>query len=474
MGTGVVFPSACNRISTKSTRSILPKLWAPPPATPGTRETTPLPERTSLSHNTLKVLDEQSSNSEPGPTPDTLPIARPARSLYIHIPFCFHKCHYCDFYSIVDQQDRAAEFTQCLCKEIAASAPWARSQTRQIPLNSIFVGGGTPTLLPPNLWKILLKALHAAFDLSQMGPNAQGEFSVECNPETATPELMQTLAQGGVNRLSIGAQSFNQKHLKALERWHDPANVARTIALANAAGIMRTSLDLIYAIPGQSIADAISDIDTAANLGVEHISAYSLTYEPGTALTARRARGELTPIDEDTDAAMMQAVAHRLKTLGYRRYETSNFALPGAECRHNLTYWHQRDWIAVGPSASAHLAGHRWKNIPRLATYLSALGSDQPCPVRDLERPNQRRALAERIMTGLRLSDGLDAASILASASRIDPDLPAVLITKIKSLRFDRLLKDHGPRRLDRWILTQQGTMLADGIAADLMALVDP
>lgn len=435
---------------------------------------TPLPERTSLSHDTLKVLDEQSSNSEPGPAPASLPLARPARSLYIHIPFCFHKCHYCDFYSIVDQQDRAAEFTESLCKEITTAAPWARSKTGPAPLKSIFIGGGTPTLLPVNLWKILLTTLHSAFDLSQMGHNAQGEFSVECNPETATPKLMQTLAQGGINRLSIGAQSFNPKHLKALERWHDPANVARTIALANAAGINRTSLDLIYAIPGQSIADAISDIDTAANLGVEHISAYSLTYEPGTALTARRARGELTPIDEDTDAEMMEAVAHRLKTLGYRRYETSNFALPGAECQHNLAYWHQRDWIAVGPSASAHLAGHRWKNIPRLATYLKALGQGQPCPVLDLERPNQPRALAEKIMTGLRLSDGLDAASILTSANRIDPNLPATLITKIKSLRSDRLLKQQGPRRLDRWILTEKGTMLADGIAADLMALVDP
>ena len=307
-----------------------------------------------------------------------------------------------------------------------------------------------------------------------MGQGAQGEFSVECNPETATLELMQTLAAGGVNRLSIGAQSFNPKHLKSLERWHDPANVGRAIKLAHSAGIERTSVDLIYAIPGQTVADAISDIDTAAGLGVEHISAYSLTYEPGTALTARKARGEIRPIDEDTDAAMMQAVAERLDSLGFRRYETSNFAIPGAECRHNLAYWRQRDWIAVGPSASAHIGGHRWKNIPRLATYLKRPDQSTPCPVVDLERPNPSRALAERIMTGLRLSDGLDAGSILASANQIDPGLSAVLNQKINSLRSEQLLNARGPRRFDRWILAPKGTMLADGIAADLMALVDP
>lgn len=215
-------------------------------------------------------------------------------------------------------------------------------------------------------------------------------------------------------------------------------------------------------------------MDRAVDLGVEHVSAYSLTYEPGTAMTARLHRGEFDPADEETDAAMFEAVAERLARRGFRRYETSNFARPGAECRHNLAYWRQREWIAAGPSASAHLAGHRWKNVPRLGTYLDALGRGEPSPVVDLETPDPRRGLAERIMTGLRLSDGLDAGAILASARRIDPHLTRELDAAIAGLRGEGLVRERGSRRLERWILTPKGEMLADRIAADLMAIVDP
>ena len=396
------------------------------------------------------------------------------------MPFCFHKCHYCDFYSIVDTQDRMEAFTDALVADIERSSAWARNEGPGLnhapaPLDSIFVGGGTPTLLPVEYWRRVLDALHASLDLSRMtGPTGPGEFTVECNPETATPDLMQTLASGGVNRLSIGAQSFDETHLKTLERWHDPKNVGRAVSLARDAGIERISVDLIYAIPGQSVEQALSDIDRALELGTEHISAYSLTYEPGTAMTARMQRGEFPPTDEETDAVMFVAIADRLASHGFRRYETSNFALPGAECRHNLAYWRQRDWIAVGPSASAHIAGHRWKNAPRLGTYLSSLSSGSPPPVVDFETPDPRRALSERIMTGLRLSDGLDASAILASARRIDASLPAEVRASVRSLREQGLLKPRGVRRLERWILTGEGELLADRIAADLMAVVDP
>lgn len=396
------------------------------------------------------------------------------------MPFCFHKCHYCDFYSIVDTQDRMEAFADALIADIERSSAWARtegsgSNHAPAPLDSIFVGGGTPTLLPVEHWRRVLDALHASLDLSRMtGPTGPGEFTVECNPETATPELMETLASGGVNRLSIGAQSFDETHLKTLERWHDPKNVGRAVSLARDAGIERISVDLIYAIPGQTVEQALSDIDRALELGTEHISAYSLTYEPGTAMTARMQRGEFPPTDEETDAEMFVAIAEWLASHGFRRYETSNFALPGAECRHNLAYWRQRDWIAVGPSASAHIAGHRWKNAPRLGTYLSSLSSGSPPPVVDFETPDPRRALSERIMTGLRLSDGLDASAILASARRIDAPLPAEVLASIRSLRRQGLLRPRGVRRLERWILTGEGELLADRIAADLMAVVDP
>ena len=399
----------------------------------------------------------------------------PARSLYIHTPFCFHKCHYCDFYSIVDQQDRMPRFVDALIRELEIAAIWSRAPDgADAPLETIFIGGGTPTLLPTGLWDRLLGALHESFDCSLMHRGARGEFTVECNPETATPELMATLARGGVNRLSIGAQSFDPAHLKTLERWHDPESVSRAVGLAHDAGILRTSVDLIYAIPGQTVSEALADVDRAIALGTEHVSAYSLTYEPGTAMTARLERGEFEPTDEDTDARMFEAIADRLAAHGLRRYETSNFARPGAECRHNLAYWRQRQWIAAGPSASAHLAGYRWKNTPRLATYLDALERGDACPVTDLETPDPGRALAERIMTGLRLSDGLDAASVMAVARRLAPGTAATLIDAVNALREAGLLRERGTARADRWILTRRGAMLADRIASELMAIVDP
>lgn len=414
-----------------------------------------------------------------GPTPGSVRPSVPVRSVYMHMPFCFHKCHYCDFYSIVDQQDRMGVFTNALIREIGLAAPWARAGDRALPLETVFVGGGTPTLLAPELWRRVLAELRSRFDLSAFGPPSagvrpRGEFTVECNPETATPELMGVLAEGGVNRLSIGAQSFDPVHLKTLERWHDPANVGRAVGLARDAGIERVSVDLIYAIPGQTVGEALSDIDRAIGLGVEHVSAYSLTYEPGTAMTARMERGAFNPADEETDAEMFERVGERLEAHGMRRYETSNFAYPGAECRHNLAYWRQRDWIGIGPSASAHIAGHRWKNAPRLGTYLAALEAGEPCPVIDHEPPDPRRALAERIMTGLRLCDGLDAASVLCDAHAIGSGLPSALRAAAEGLRRDGLLRARGGKRPERWVLTPRGTMLADGVAAGLMGVVDP
>jgi oxygen-independent coproporphyrinogen-3 oxidase len=210
--------------------------------------------------------------------------APPARSLYIHVPFCFHKCHYCDFYSIVDRQDRQPAFTDRLVHELEAIARAAD------PLATIFIGGGTPTLLRLDLLTRVLAAVRTHFDLS---PTI--EWTVEANPETLTDEVATVLAEGGVNRVSVGAQSFDPRHLKTLERWHDPESVPRALEAARAAGITRRSLDLIFAIPGQTRADFARDLDTAFALGTTHLSAYNLTYVPAPAMTARRHMGLLEP-----------------------------------------------------------------------------------------------------------------------------------------------------------------------------------
>lgn len=389
--------------------------------------------------------------------------ASPVRSLYIHVPFCYHKCHYCDFYSIVDTRDRQAPFVDRLLEELRALAPFAGGQ----PLDTIFVGGGTPTLLRPDLWERLLTELARCFDLSVI-LGARGEFTVECNPETATAELMAILRAGGVSRVSLGAQSFEARHLKTLERWHDPENVQRAIALSRGAGIARQSLDLIYAVPGQTLEEWDRDLACAISMGTEHMSCYALTYEPNTAMTARLRRGEFAPAVEDLEAEMFLHTVAKLRSAGLDRYEVSNFAKPGAECRHNLAYWRQHDWLAAGPSASGHVAGWRWKNIPRLDDYLH--GATPWSPVMDVEEPDPGRAIVERVMTGLRLAEGLDADEVCTRADAISARARDRLGLLAHRLVAEGMLQ--GPAD-HRWVLTDDGFLVADRLVVRFMDALD-
>lgn len=392
----------------------------------------------------------------------------PVRSLYIHTPFCVHKCHYCDFYSFVDTRDQQAAFVERLVGELRSLAPAAGGR----PLRTIFVGGGTPSLLRPELWLTVLETLGTCFDLSEIR-TGEGEFTVECNPESATPELVAVLRAGGVNRVSVGAQSFNPRHLKTLERWHDPEKVARAVENARAAGIPRQSVDLIFAIPGQTLDEWDDDLRRALALGTTHLSCYDLTYEPNTAMTKRLARGEFEPVDEDLEAEMFEHTARTLALAGLHRYEVSNFARPGDESLHNLAYWEQDQWLAAGPSGSGHvLAGEgrggvragswRWKNVPRLGDYLNSAGYS---PVVDLERPDPARLVRERIMMGLRLSRGLDARSLLADVEVLDVgSVPRLHEAAKRAGERGWLVMAEG-----RWTLTEAGMLVCDHVAGELM-----
>lgn len=421
-----------------------------------------------------------------------------ARSLYIHVPFCFHKCHYCDFYSIVDTQDRQAPFIDALCRELTTLAPYADASHG---LNTIFIGGGTPSLLRPELWRRLLNLLNEQFNLDPIRAG-RGEFTVECNPETVTSELMSALAEGGVDRVSVGAQSFSPEHLKTLERWHDPSSVRRAMSLAAQAGIRRRSADLIYAIPGQTMEEVGADLDLALALdpAVEHISAYCLTFEPNTALTRRAERGEITPLDDDLAADMQTLVYERLRDAGFIRYEVSNFAsglchIPGdrsdrldslsrvrvhspaiihdARSQHNLAYWRGDSWLAAGPSASGHVrtidlttglpAGVRWKNTPRLSRWMECVRAMGISEVVDLELPEPRRALVERIMMGLRLREGLNAPLLLDHAARLGC-AGALRAAADRQIAIGLL-----EERDECWRLTNRGFLYADGVAGELM-----
>ncbi len=394
--------------------------------------------------------------------PIDAPTGGPAASLYIHVPFCSHKCHYCDFYSIVDPRDRQSVFVERLTAELRALAPWGAR-----PLRTIFVGGGTPSLLAPTLWERLLATLHDAFDLDAI-KRGDGEFTVECNPESVTPDLLRILAAGGVNRVSLGAQSFDRAHLATLERRHNPENVARALGLARDAGIARRSIDLIYALPGQTLDQWRADLRAALALGTEHLSCYALTYEQGTAMTARMLRGEFRRADEDSEADMFEETVRILRDAGLERYEVSNFARPGAECRHNLAYWRQENWLAAGPSASGHVGGRRWKNLPRLDDYLDR-SQHGFAPVTDVEWPDPRRALAERLMTALRLREGADAAAVRADAAAIEAALPARLEACARGFISRGLLTDGA-----RWAPTESGFLVADALAVDFLRALDP
>lgn len=388
------------------------------------------------------------------------------RSLYVHVPFCFHKCHYCDFYSFVDKADQQGAFVEVLVTELRALAPLAGR------LETIFVGGGTPSLLRVDLWRRLLEEMEALFGVRNDAMAGRCEFTVECNPETVSAELMEALAAGGVNRVSIGAQSFSDAHLKTLERWHDPANVGRAVALAAEAGIARRSIDLIFAVPGQTVGEWRADLERAlgvaggAGAGLEHLSCYNLTYEPNTAMTKRLERGEFVPVMEETEIEMFRLTRSVLADAGFEAYEVSNFARgAGARCQHNLVYWRQGEWLAAGPSASAHVRGWRWKNTANLGEWMRGVRANGGASgAVDLEPPNGARALSERLMTGLRLSEGVDAGEMLARAA---------------ALGAERGLREAAARVVGKglmfesggvWRLSEAGVLVGDSVAAEMMA----
>ena len=432
-----------------------------------------------MKQNIPITIDGQSRSLEP--VFSGLPDGTRASSLYLHVPFCFHKCHYCDFYSFVDSRDQQGAFVDALEIEIERIAPWGPTPA---PLDTIFVGGGTPTLLTVPLWERLLNTLDRLFPLAQ---SPQREMSIECNPETATKELFDVLHAGGFNRISIGAQSFDAGLLKVLERWHEPDSVKRALALAQRAGIDRASIDLIFAIPGQSLEMWDRELDVLCSFAreglIDHASCYALTYEPNTAMTTRLNRGEFDPIDEDTEAAMYERTVERLAEVGLERYEVSNFAKPGSECRHNLAYWQQLNWLAAGPSASGHMGvgsgvgsgggggggggwvgGHLWKNVPRLGDWMkSVTASGGWCEIVDHEPPDARRSLAERIMLGVRIAEGIPMSELISRSAPLGAaDRMQTEIYHQQELGFVAPIEDV-------LRLTDPGFLHADGVASALM-----
>jgi oxygen-independent coproporphyrinogen-3 oxidase len=319
-------------------------------------------------------------------------VSRGVRHLYVHLPFCASRCGYCAFVVEVGALGRRDAYLDALLAELEREAPLLG------PLDTVYLGGGTPTLMRPRRLSRLLDAIRPHL--------ADGaEVSIEANPETVDRAALRALRAMGVTRLSLGVQSFRPHLLAALDRAATPRQARDALGCARAAGFEDVSIDLIFGIPGQSAADLEADLADALALAPDHVSWYELELKPGSAL-ARRG----TPaLDEDEGADAYRRIVEGLEEAGYRWYETANFARPGHECRHSLAYWGAADYLGLGVGAVSTVAGRRWRNAPGVERYAAALaaGAEPPRSVEPLDEDDLRR---ERWMLGLRLAEGLDLA----------------------------------------------------------------
>ena len=373
--------------------------------------------------------------------------------IYIHVPFCTVRCGYCDFNTYTAAElgtepgASRAGYVDAAINELDLAARVLGPDAPEI--STIFVGGGTPTLLPPDDLGRLIAAVQDRFGL------ADGvEVTTESNPESIDAPGLCRLRELGFNRISFGMQSVVPHVLATLDRTHSPGRPQQAVAEAKAAGFANTSLDLIYGTPGESADDWLASLDAALAVSPEHISAYALVVENGTRLAARIRRGELAPTDNDDLADKYVIAEERLTAAGHSAYEVSNWSRSDAtRCRHNLGYWRSHHWWGIGPGAHSHVGGVRWWNLKHPQAYASRLTAGRsPAQAREVLSAEQRRV--ERVMLELRLADGL-STSLLTPTER---DRVDALLARRLAVLTDGML-----------ILTAGGRLLADGMIRDLL-----
>jgi oxygen-independent coproporphyrinogen III oxidase len=372
------------------------------------------------------------------------------RHLYVHLPFCGHRCGYCDFVTVVGRRGEHGRYVDALLAELELErgvlAP---------TVDTVFLGGGTPNFTEPEELRRLLRALPPA-----------SELTVEANPETVTPELAASLAEEGVTRVSLGAQSFQPKLLAVLERRAAPDDVRRAFYHLRDAEFDNISLDLIYGIPGQGASDLTADIDEVLALQPEHISYYELEAKPGTRFT--HGHGEELLRQAEAMESYFEEVVGRLTGAGFRWYETANFCRTAEadggrdlRSRHNFAYWLGRDYLGLGIGAVSTVAGRRWRNTPRLPAYVQALETGSP-PPREVEELGADVRRQERVMLGLRLDEPLE----------LDPGDGAVDRAALARLeRHGLLARAVAGDGAEALALTRRGRFLGGGVTAELLTL---
>ncbi len=374
---------------------------------------------------------------------------------YVHVPFCTVRCGYCDFNTYTAEElgtglvpgASRATYAEAAVAEVRRARRVLGD--RDLPVSTVFFGGGTPTLLAPADLTSVVAAIDAEFGLE---PGA--EVTTEANPDSVDATALSLLREGGINRVSFGMQSAVDHVLRVLDRTHDPRRVPEVVAWARDAGFDQVSLDLIYGTPGESVADWERSVDAALACVPDHVSAYSLIVEEGTALARQVRRGEV-PMPEEDDLADKYALAdERLSAAGLGWYELSNWATDDASrCRHNLLYWEGGDWWGVGPGAHSHVAGVRWWNVKHPAAYAERMAADLS-PAQDHELLDAETRRVERVLLEVRLREGLplDALDDHGRAQ-----VPGVVADGLAEVRDDRL------------VLTRQGRLLADAVVRALL-----
>jgi putative oxygen-independent coproporphyrinogen III oxidase len=378
-------------------------------------------------------------------------------SAYVHIPFCASRCGYCDFntYTAAElQRDGTSITTTTYPDRVIAEVNWLRQDQAydNRALSTVFFGGGTPTLIDS---KELVRILHSL--KSTYGFSDDVEVTTEANPDSVTLQDLEILRAGGFTRVSFGHQSSASNVLALLERTHTPGKTWQAVSDARSAGFEHVSVDLIYGSPGETDSDLAETLDQVSAADVDHVSAYSLIVEPGTRLAARVARGEVPNPSDDVAAHRYELIDAKLQSLGMTWYEVSNWSKPGGECRHNIAYWRNQDWLGIGPGAHAHSAGTRSWNLKHPAAWAARVdeGISASAESEVLELSDIRH---EEIMLGLRLREGL-SLSLLEASGFAQAQLAA-----------SEGLLDAAAFAEGTAILTFQGRLLADGLVARLWA----
>ena len=371
--------------------------------------------------------------------------------IYIHIPFCRHKCLYCDFYSVASQSGRMK-----IVDSIVAEIGYQQKQLAGSVINSIYFGGGTPsTLSCEELSKILFK-LHDNFDI-----DTAAEITLEANPEDLTPEYLSELRKLGINRLSVGIQSFLDEHLTYFGRKHTASEAITAIDNARKAGFSNISADLIYGFPGLTVAQWKKNVETMVDLNVEHISAYQLMVEKGSVFFKLQQKGRFTPVSDDESAENYQYITNCLRDKGYDHYELSNFCKPGFHSRHNSSYWFAEPYLGLGPSAHSFNGVSRQWNVSSIEKYCRAI--EDGGNWWEMESLTEKDRYNELMLTRLRTKRGLLTNEIAS----LGTEQQNRFYKQAKVLEINRLLVNIETG----WIIPEEKWLISDGIISDMMEI---